>query len=165
MSTTIRNGALFCTCCGGSYNLNYPTQIENYTAKLKAFDELHKDCPQTWTEPTPQGETTTQKAMWWVANGERGMSSNSMFAVLSGQNPKTVSYPYDPDDFKRCYKLLQAVPEWKSQLFKMRQFSKQWDSLVTNWDKLTEMYEQNEREDWKNYKSVGMYEFMKTLLS
>lgn len=163
--TTIRNGALFCTCCGGSYNLNYPTQIENYTAKLKAFDELHKDCPQTWVEPTPEGKTETEKAMWWAANGERGMSSNSMFAVLSGQKPKQVSYPYDPDDFKRCYKLLQAVPEWKSQLFKMRQFSKQWDSLVTNWDKLTEMYEQNEREDWKNYKSVGMYEFMQTLIN
>ena len=165
MSTTLRNGALFCTCCGGSYKLNYPAQIDNYTAKLKAFDELHKDCPQTWTEPTPQGETTTQKAMWWAANGERGMSSNSMFAVFSGQNPKIASYPHDPDDFKRCYKLLEAVPEWKSQLFKMRQFSKQWDNLVTNWDKLTEMYEQNVRENWENYKQVGMYEFMQTLLS
>ena len=163
--TTIRNGALFCTCCGGLFHIIYPISVEELSLKTKSFDILHKDCPQTWVEPTPEGKTETEKAMWWAANGERGMSSNSMFAVLSGQNPKQVSYPCDPNDFKRCYKLLQAIPEWKSQLFRMRQFSKQWDSLVTNWDKLTEMYEQNEREDWKNYKSVGMYEFMQTLIN
>ena len=42
---------LFCTCCGGEFALNYPIAIDDYSKKLKQFDELHKDCKQTWVEP------------------------------------------------------------------------------------------------------------------
>lgn len=71
--------------------------------------------------------------------------------------------PSDPADFRRCYKLLQAVPQWKARLNELKTISPVWEKLVDNWDKLTEMYEQNEKEDWKNYEKIGMYEFMKSL--
>ena len=39
-----------------------------------------------FVEPTAGGRTEMEKAMWWFANGEHGMSSDSMFSVFSGQN-------------------------------------------------------------------------------
>ena len=165
MATTIRNGALFCTCCGGIYNLNYPMEISNYSSKLKAFDALHNDCTQTWTEPeADQGKSTQEKAMWWIANGHVGMSSKTMWNFFMKNEKFPINHPYDPDDFSRCYKLLEAVPEWKILVPGLTTLSKEWKALAENWDKLTEMYEQNIREDFKNYKQVGMYEFMQKLL-
>ena len=53
------------------------------------------------------------------------------------------NHPHDPDDFSRCYKLLEAVPEWKILVPGLAVLSKEWKALSENWDKLTEMYEQN----------------------
>ena len=47
---------------------------------------------------------------------------------------------------------------------KLKKLSEPWNNLVDNWDKLTEMYEQNVKENWKNSKAIGMYEFMQTLI-
>ena len=87
-----------------------------------------------------------------------------MWNCLIGNSNFPVNIPYDPDDFSRCYKLLEAVPEWKSKLHKLKPLSNQWRKLVDNWDKLTEMYELNTKENWKNSKKIGMYEFMQTLI-
>jgi len=91
-----------------------------------------------------------EKLMWWIANGETGTSSKTMWNCLIGNSNFSVDHPYDPDDFSRCYKLLQTVPEW--------------NNLVENWDKLTEMFEKNQRTGWQNSKKIGMYEFMQTLI-
>ena len=55
--------------------------------------------------------------------------------------------------------------KWRSQLHKLKPLSIQWSNLVDNWDKLTEMYEQNKKENWKNADKIGMYEFMQTLIA
>lgn len=165
MATTFRNQKLFCTCCGGEYQLNYPLAIEEMTKKTEAFEVLHKDCKQTWTEPkADQNQNATTKALWWITNGETGMSSKTMWACLMGQSKFAINHPHDPDDFKRCYKLLQTVPEWKTELYKLKPLSKAWNNLVDNWDKLTAMYEENVKTEWKEYKRIGMYEFMETLI-
>lgn len=75
-----------------------------------------------------------------------------------------INHPYDPDDFSRCYKLLQQIPEWKQSLNRLKPLSPQWNNLVDNWATLTQMYEQNVKEKWKNYKKIGMYEFMQQLI-
>lgn len=164
--TTFRNGKLFCFNCGGEFNLPKPIGVEEMTKKIEAFNMLHKDCLKTWTEPVAdQSKSVEEKAMWWIANGEKGMSSETMWNCLIGNKDFSVRHPYDPDDFSRCYKLLQAVPEWKTQLRKLKRLSIAWSNLVDNWDKLTEMFEENQRTEWKNYKKIGMYEFMKTLIN
>jgi hypothetical protein len=162
--TTIRNGKLFCLNCGGSHDLQFPMVPDQLSRKTKAFNQLHGDCPPTWKEPeADQSQGVREKAMWWIANGYVGMSSKTIWNCLIGNKNFPVHHPYDPDDFSRCYKLLQAVPEWRNELHRLKPLSKAWSNLVDNWDKLTEMYELNVKTDWKNYNQIGMYEFMQTL--
>ncbi len=165
MATIIRNNNLFCNKCGSEFVLQYPIAMSEMTKKTKLFRKLHKNCKQTWFEPkADQGKSIKEKAMWWISNGERGMSSETMWNCFMSTESFKVNHPYDPDDFKRCYKLLEAVPEWKSELHKLKPLSKPWSNLVDNWDKLTEMLEENLKTDWKEYKRIGMYNFMQTLI-
>jgi len=98
----------------------------------------------------------SKKAIQWIATGEKGSSSMTMWNCLIGNKDFPVNHPCDPDDFSRCYKLLEAVPEWKAELHKLKTLSWPWSNLVDNWDKLTEMYEQNVQEQ--------MYELMEILI-
>jgi len=163
MNTTIRNGELFCLNCGGSHKLIMPIPVDKMITLIEAFNVLHKNCEKTWTEPVPdQSKDTQAKAMFWLQHGERGMSSETMWHCCMGNRVERVSYPYDPDDFSRCYKLLQCVPEWKDKKYMQRIASlcPEWKNLIDNWDKLTDMYEENVRTQWKNYKKIGMYDLM-----
>jgi hypothetical protein len=163
--TTIRNQNLFCTHCGRSQVMTYPIEIDMMTAMMTAFNKIHKNCPPTWKEPEVPELSEQQRANWWITHGHVGMSSKSIWAYFMGQKEPSPNHPYDPDDFGRCYKLFKAVPEWRERVSELKSLSVEWHRLSLHWDKLTEMYEQNEREDWKNYKQVGMYEFMKDVLS
>lgn len=165
LHTKIRNQDLFCTHCGGSYHINYPIQPKVFVNKVKAFNVLHGDCPNTWTEPVvDQTQSVKEKAMFWFRYGELGASSLTMWRCLIGNEVGEISHPYDPDDFSRCYKLLETVPEWKLELDKLKALSPEWYLLVKNWDTLTEMFEKNQAEKWKNSKEIGMFEFMQKIL-
>lgn len=158
-ATTIRNKKLFCLNCGGEHALRMPIPISEMTEKMKAFDKLHKNCPATWTEPkADMTKSVRERANWWLEFGEQGISSMAMWSMFCGiENNEYLhmkNHPLDPDDFSRCYKLLEAIPEWKKELSKLKTLSLQWDKLVSNWDKLTEMFES---------KDDKMYEFMQTL--
>jgi hypothetical protein len=168
MATGIRNQKLFCDNCGQEYILKLPIEISLMNKKIKAFTTLHRDCEKIWTEPVvDQSKDIEEKAMWWIANGHIGNSSKTMWLCFMNQKDNQINHPYDPDDFSRCYKLLEAVPEWKekSNLSKLRKLSPAWNNLVDNWDKLTEMFEQNRKDQWKNAHKIGMYEFMQTLIN
>lgn len=165
MTAIIRNKNFFCTKCGSEFVLDYPISIESMNEKTEAFNNLHKDCKQTWTEPeADQSKNVQEKAIWWMTNGELGMSSETMWNCFYGIKDYRICHPSDPDDFSRCWKLLKAVPEWKSELHKLKPLSEAWSNLVDNWDKLTEMYEKNREEHWINCEAIGMYEFMQTLI-
>jgi hypothetical protein len=157
----IRNEKLFCSNCGQSQDVPYPIAIPIFTAMSDAFIKMHTNCAKTWEQPTVEQELSENaKADWWLSNGERGLSSEFIFQVISGRNIGARNYePSDPDDFRRCYLLLQAVPEWKMKLNRLKPFSKYWSNLVDNWDKLNELLE----EQLKTKKANGMYEFMRKL--
>lgn len=83
----------------------------------------------------------------WLANGERGLSSNTIATKLSGIDcrwdgyGKTFySHPSDPADFKRCMKLLNQVPEFRTKLHEMKEVSDVWSKLVDNWDEFERLY-------------------------
>lgn len=166
--TTIRNEKLFCLNCGGQHHINLPIAVTELNKKIKAFNQLHHDCDKTWTEPNAdQTLSVKDRANWWIVNGETGLSSKTIYATCMGIKGVPINYPHDPADFSRCYKLLKAIPEWKSVKYMnlLSRISPVWESLVENWDKLTEMYEQNVREEWKNYDKIGMYELMQDIIN
>ena len=166
---TVRTDSLFCSHCGQMIKLPFPVSISMFSGMSKAFEKEHRNCKQTWKQPEPdQAETRQQKERFWIQNGEHGTSSKTMFSVMNTLDIKLLSprefcHPYDPDDFKRCYLLLEAVPEMKTNLPMMKNCPEPWPKLIDNWDKLTEMYEENKRTGWTRYKEIGMYEFMKSL--
>lgn len=159
--TTIRNQNLFCLNCGGEYQLVYPIGIPDMNRKIKAFNELHADCKKTWQEPTmPLTEDIKKRMAFWLMKGERGLSSEVIFENMCDFKFKGAKHhPHDPDDFSRCYKLLELIPEWKAELHKLKTISPVWEKLVDNWDVLTQQY----KELVETKKDNGMYEFMKTL--
>jgi hypothetical protein len=80
-----------------------------------------------------------QSQIKWLASGRRGISSNTMFSVLSGVDALRgypASYPCDPDDFDRCLALLDQCPELQPSLSNMAEVSPQWAVLVDRWDEI-----------------------------
>lgn len=162
--TTIRNQKLFCTHCGGEFALAFPIATAVFAKKIKSFNSLHSDCLPVWKEPQADPDWSIQERMnFWLSHGERGLSSMVIFEILSGHVIKIkaeyYAHPNDPDDFRRCYALLKLIPEWKIELHKLKQISPTWSRLVDNWDKLTELME----DQLKTRKANGMYEFMQRL--
>ena len=163
---TLRNQNPFCENCGGTFVLKYPLPVSLYTEKLKTFSKLHNDCEKSYVEPeVNQEESAREKAIWWISNGRVGLSSKTMWNFFLRNKEYPINHPHDPDDFSRCYKLLETVPEWKRRVPELAALSPVWKNLSENWDQLTAMYEQNKKEEWRNSKTIGMYEFMETLIN
>ena len=109
----------------------------DYTAEILSL-------PQQWRE------------QMWLANGETGISSKTIHAVLTGMVDNTVfntspswfryDVPSDPSDFRRCYLLLKFIPEWKQRLHEVAERFPKWKPFVEQWDELTQLYEE-EREN------------------
>lgn len=75
----------------------------------------------------------------WLASGERGISSNTMFTHLTGINALRqwrMDVPHDPDDLRRCRLLLEQVPELAARFPLMRDVSPEWARLVNIWPEL-----------------------------
>lgn len=158
----IHNESLFCWNCGNSQAMAMPMEIPVFTAMAKAFEKSHAHCQKTWKEPeVDQSQSVARKAAFWLQHGERGISSETMFSILSGQPVRRdLCHPCDPDDFRRCYLLLKAIPEWKRRLQALKPISSAWSNLVDHWDELTAMLE----EMMAGKKSPAMYELMQKLI-
>lgn len=160
--TTIRNGALFCLNCGQKTALSLPIEISKLSQKIRAFNLLHEDCPKTWEEPKPnQAQSIEERAKFWFEHGERGLSSEAIFSFFL-KKPGYTNHPLDPSDFKRCFGLLEFVPEWRKRILEISTLSPEWNVLAANWETLENLYlsakESNKQKDWGE-----MYEFMQKL--
>jgi len=78
----------------------------------------------------------------WLATGERGLSSETIVAHVTGVPVvRWPSEPLDPADFWRCERLIRAVPLVRLALSSMRPVSPVWARLVDAWDELVELGE------------------------
>jgi len=158
--TGFRNGLLFCFNCGGSHQIHYPAPVNVVTKTMGNFNKLHANCVKTWQEPVPEpeGKSIVQNIDWWLQNGEHGISSKTMVYAIAGKKlSDDIGHPHDVDDFSRCYKLLQAVPQFKKPLYleRMNVISPVWEKLVAHWQQLTTLYEAKQ--------FTEMYELMKKI--
>ncbi len=81
----------------------------------------------------------------WLASDDVGMSSKYMAQVLAGiPGEREYAHPYDPSDFKRCQKLLIAVPELKGRLHLMAEESDVWAGLLEDWDEISRLIDNGE---------------------
>jgi len=116
----------------------------------------------------------------WIVNGEVGVSSKTIWAVMMGvvTGKQECNWrhdtPKDPDDFKRCHKLIMAIPEWRPRLPEVAAVFPKWIPFIREWDKLEKMlidwlvetetywglpYRKRKRFQFTD----GMYEFMQQL--
>jgi hypothetical protein len=88
----------------------------------------------------------TENMKDWLRNGERGISSETIFEALTGiplvSGVWGYSTPRDPSDFYRCYKLLKAVPEFRNRIKEVGEQFPHWKPLVENWDELEVLLEE-----------------------
>lgn len=79
--------------------------------------------------------TVEAKVVDWLADGEVGASSKTMAFWLTWQKKiQDGGHPYDPADFDRCLRLLEAAPELRAKLPEMAKVSRYWAALVAHWD-------------------------------
>lgn len=108
----------------------------------------------------------------WLASDDTGLSSKYMAHVLAppaglGATPRDWDkfdanpHPHDPDDFGRCVRLLDAVPELRTHLPNLTgaEHGPVWNAIAAEWDALEAWY----REDLASGKSDRLYERLKAL--
>lgn len=115
---------------GASFAVGSPAAL----AVLKAKLEDGALAAERAANPSLSPEATA-----WLADGERGVSSNTIFEHLTGISAVGKwggGYPRDPGDFRRCRLLLERVPELVPLLPRMAEVSPVWAALVAGWDSL-----------------------------
>ena len=118
-------------------------------------------------DPIKSCSEIDENLIQWLANGERGLSSETIATKLSGINcmgpfdsKKFGWSPSDPDDFRRCLLLLEQVPEFKERLHEMKEVSELWGKLVDNWDEFDKLY----YEEWDTGKCPKLFDRMKEIV-
>lgn len=113
---------------------------------------------------------TQRKALEWIVGNDTGISSKAIWARMMGvaeasQDHGWGNYPHDPDDFGRCYRLLKAVPEWRSRIGEMAAENTVWKAMADAWDELSAMYEAEVDTTGRRHSGLApkMYERMKQI--
>lgn len=83
-------------------------------------------------------------AVWrWLTSGDTGISSKTIWYVMTGEKPDNEwwpSIPHDVYDFGRCVRLIDRFPEWAHRLPEVAQRYPKWSPLVERWDELVRLY-------------------------
>ena len=81
----------------------------------------------------------------WLRTDDTGRSSKAMAyhichipMIYASEDLR--AYPRDPEDFGRCHRFLEAVPQARLNLGMMGPVSAIWSRLVDEWDSLTAIY-------------------------
>lgn len=97
----------------------------------------------------------------WRKTDQVGLSSDFMAATLGNAGIRDYAHPKDPSDFGLCLTLLEAAPHLRDKLPVMALESREWERLVTNWDELETLYQ----EEFPSGQCPKLYDRMKELLN
>jgi hypothetical protein len=77
----------------------------------------------------------------WIANGEIGTSSKTMWCAIMGVPCDGADVPHDPDDFVRCFKLILGVDGWNTKdiLARVVRAYPWWKPYIDAWDGLCDL--------------------------
>jgi hypothetical protein len=82
-----------------------------------------------------------ERAQWWRARGDCGTSSVTIWCSMTGERHATYHWPLDPDDFRRCKKLLDLIPEWRKDLKKVVDRFQWFKPFADRWGEFELLYE------------------------
>lgn len=107
--------------------------MKNYTDDLgSALVDRH--------EPDP----LERKTLRWLFSSDTGLSSVAMAQAICEIDPeedyRARNVPIDADDFGRCVRYLEAVPEARPLMHRAAAMSDAWFRLVECWQELEHMY-------------------------
>lgn len=106
--------------------------------------------------------TLQKKVAEWLANGvDVGMSSECIaFKLAFDITQPRQSYPNDVSDFRRCFTLLEKVPELREHFQKMAEVSPIWKNLAEHWSELETFF----KEEQGRGRCPKTYELLKSLI-
>jgi len=115
------------------------------------------------------GDQLSTNAIAWLANGERGLSSNTLFTMTTGVDAEDGdghNYPRDPADLRRCRLLLDQCPELVSCLPRVAAAGPEWAALVARWDEVCALMNE-ESPEWRDGRGSApkTYKLMKDIFS
>ncbi|MCK5607578.1 hypothetical protein KAR91_37185 [Candidatus Pacearchaeota archaeon] len=100
-------------------------------------------------EPADDGALRNNILKWFI-NGRVGTSSQAMAARIAGIEGRGKSHPCDPSDLNRCLLFLDAVPEARLHMDKLRTLSPTWDRLVERWKELESTFLEEVGLNWSH---------------
>ena len=127
----------FCKRCGKGLNFQLPQRCEIVEAALNAFTKIHSEC-----QPGNGWSESVKSPYEWLMGRDTGISSRTIYAAITGCPTEDYDIPHDPDDFGRCYRLLELFPNWKAELHKVAERFPKWKPFIAAWDELTALYEE-----------------------
>lgn len=81
-----------------------------------------------------EGGLVPKSALEWLVDGERGRSSDAVFACLTyAKSMASTAHPHDAHDFRRCRLLLDRVPEFRGAFPMVKCISPAWARITKNW--------------------------------
>jgi len=92
----------------------------------------------------------------WIVSRDTGVSSETMWSVFMGVEPRWAGRPLDVDDFGRCVRLLTLVKEFRPRLKEVANKYPEWQPLIDNWAELERMYwaweaDDRSKEKWHKF--------------
>lgn len=146
---------LFCAHCGLRYEMNLPIPIDLFSSMSKTFEKSHRTCRldkvrgeacclcQSFNHPGQECPNLNYRGDYraWMSGPDTGLSSMTLCRALAGLPVNDPAFPYDPEDFGRCYRLLKAIPGWRSRIGEMSRVPG-WENLAPSWDGLEKLYEE-----------------------
>lgn len=127
-----------CQRCGRGLKFDSgPVGVSTLIGAMDGFAKDHVSCRPNFTEPE------IDSADDWINGRDTGISSATIFHVMTGRGTRyhdCYDVPHDPDDFGRCYRLLQHFPAWKLRLSEVAERFPKWAPMVVQWDEMEHLY-------------------------
>jgi hypothetical protein len=81
----------------------------------------------------------------WIILGDVGISSKTMWSAImgvidGGAKGWTFNTPQDPDDFSRCFKMVNECSFCSNDLQKVKDVFKWYAPFIDNWEELALLY-------------------------
>ena len=108
------------------------------------------DVPSDWkvTNFKCEAEFNMRHAIEWYQGHDTGISSETIWSVMTGYPCKKYDIPHDAGDFGRCHRLLEKFPAWRNRLSEIEAHYPAWKPFVAAWSELTRLFIEERSCDW-----------------